>query len=144
VVAPGMPYFALHTMGWRAFQDLAGAVLREVLGQTFQTFADANDAGRDGAFYGRWNDRAGVFDVGEVPADSPFVLQCKHIARDSATLTPSLVKGEIAKARALAMRGLCSSYLLITNARVSGSSEAQIRQWLQEAGVARPFVLGGS
>lgn len=145
VAASGMPFFALHTMGWRAFQDLAGAILREVLGQTFQTFADSNDAGRDGAFYGRWSDHAARFlDLAETPAGSPFVMQCKHIAREGATLTPSLVRGEVAKASALATRGLCRSYLLITNARVSGNAEAQIRQSLQEAGVERPLVLGGS
>lgn len=144
-VATGMPYFALHTMGWRAFQDLSGAILQEVLGQTFQTFADSNDAGRDGAFYGRWSEQAAraVHHEG-VPARSPFVMQCKHIARDGASLTPSMVKGELAKARALASRGLCRSYLLITNARVSGTSEGQIRQSLKEAGVELPIVLGGS
>lgn len=144
-VATAMPYFALHTMGWRAFQDLCGAILQEVLGQTFQTFADSKDAGRDGAFYGRWSPQAlQAFQHEDVLARSPFVMQCKHIARDGTTLTPSMVKGEIAKAHALASRGLCRSYLLITNARVSGTSEARIRQSLKQAGVELPFVLGGS
>lgn len=144
-VATGLPYFALHTMGWRAFQDLCGAILQEVFGQTFQTFADSKDAGRDGAFFGRWSPQAArAFKYEGVPDGDPFVMQCKHLSRDSATLTPSTVKGEIAKATDLASRGLCRSYLLITNARVSGSSEARIRQSLKEAGVELPFVLGGS
>lgn len=141
--APTVPYFALHTMGWRAFQDLAGAILREVLGQSFQTFADAHDAGRDGAFYGRWSRRASRLLGADTPA-GPFVLQCKHIAKDGATLTPSLLNDDLAKVEALVRRRLCRSYLLLTNARVTGSAEDRIRRALQERGVEFPLVLGGS
>jgi hypothetical protein len=48
------PDYELHKLGWRAFQDLCGVVLQEVLGQTFTAFADTNDAGQDGAFHGLW------------------------------------------------------------------------------------------
>jgi hypothetical protein len=43
VAAVGSPRFALHTLGWRAFQDLSAAVLREVWGQSVQACADSND-----------------------------------------------------------------------------------------------------
>jgi hypothetical protein len=45
VHAPGEPDFELHTLGWRSFQDLCAAILREVWGQTVQPFADTRDAG---------------------------------------------------------------------------------------------------
>ncbi|GAA3537299.1 hypothetical protein GCM10022235_00930 [Kribbella ginsengisoli] len=48
------PNYDLHKLGRRAFQDLCGVVLQEVLGQTFTVFADTNDAGQDGAFHCIW------------------------------------------------------------------------------------------
>lgn len=139
VHAPGVPEFELHTLGWRGFQDLCAAVLREVWGQSVQSFADSRDGGRDGAFYGTWADTANAVDL----PSGPFVLQCKFIARRDQTLTPSVVEGEVAKARSLAARGACRSYVLMTNARVTGSSEETIRASLRDAGVAHPLVLGG-
>jgi hypothetical protein len=142
-VAPGPVTFALHTLGWRAFQDLAAIVLRDVMGQSFQAFADSNDAGRDGAFYGRWRPaRSNGSYAGLLPR-GPFVLQCKHTSKADATLTPSMVIDELGKVRRLVSRGLCNSYILLTNARITGSSEARIRESLQAAGVEHPLVLGG-
>lgn len=142
VAAPGSPTFALHTLGWRAFQDLCAAVLREVWGQSVHTFADSNDGGRDGAFHGTWQqspDPLGVQDL----HDGPFVLQCKHTKKADTTLSPSDLDDEYAKAKALVARGLCRSYVLLTNARVSGTSDAAIRQRLLNAGVEFPLVLDG-
>ncbi|CAL9327334.1 hypothetical protein [Streptomyces sp. SudanB52_2052] len=142
VAAPGSPDFALHTLGWRAFQDLCAAVLREVWAQSVHTFADSNDGGRDGAFYGTWQQPPDPIGVQDVP-DGPFVLQCKHTKKADTTLAPSDLDDEFAKVQALVERGLCSSYVLLTNARVSGNSEATIRQRLLDAGVVYPLVLDG-
>jgi hypothetical protein len=38
-VAPGSPVFELHTLGWRAFQDLCAAVLHQVWGQSVQAYS---------------------------------------------------------------------------------------------------------
>jgi hypothetical protein len=141
--AAGPVTFALHTLGWRAFQDLGAIVLRDVMGQSFQAFADSNDAGRDGAFYGRWRpSHSGGSYAGMLPR-GPFVLQCKHTSKADATLTPSMVLDELGKVPRLVSRGLCNSYILLTNARITGSSEARIRESLQAAGVEHPLVLGG-
>ena len=53
-MSTGVSEFELHTLGWRAFQDLCVAVVRTVWGHIVSAFADSNDAGRDGAFYGIW------------------------------------------------------------------------------------------
>ena len=140
VIAPGSPAFELHTLGWRAFQDLCAAVLRQVWGQSVQAFADSNDAGRDGAFYGNWHVQPG----GAGPQDlleGPFVLQCKHTKWR--TLAPSDLDGEMSKVATLVSRGLCRGYVLMTNARVSGRSEETIRRRLRGAGVEHPVILGG-
>ncbi|MCX4993716.1 hypothetical protein [Streptomyces sp. NBC_00568] len=142
VAAPGSPDFALHTLGWRAFQDLCAAVLREVWAQSVHTFADSNDGGRDGAFYGTWQQPPDPIGVQDIP-DGPFVLQCKHTKKADTTLTPSELSDEFTKAQALVDQGLCGSYVLLTNARVSGTSGATIRQRLLDAGVRYPLILDG-
>jgi hypothetical protein len=106
------------------------------------TFADSNDGGRDGAFYGTWQQPPDPISVQDVP-DGPFVLQCKHSKKADTTLTPSELSDEFDKVQALVERGLCGSYVLLTNARVSGTSEATIRQRLLDAGVAYPLILDG-
>jgi hypothetical protein len=142
VVAPGPPTFELHTLGWRAFQDLCGTVVRTVWGQSAQTFADSNDAGRDGAFYGIWHNPPGGMGPRDF-ADGPFVLQCKHTKRAGSTLSESDLEDEFTKIPALVQRGLCRSYVLMTNARVTGSSEEKILKRLRDAGVEHRYVLAG-
>ncbi|MFJ8696779.1 nSTAND3 domain-containing NTPase [Streptomyces roseolilacinus] len=142
VVAVGSPRFALHTLGWRAFQDLCAAVLREVWGQSVQAFADSNDGGRDGVFYGAWQQPTDPRGVRDVPP-GPFVLQCKHTKKADTTLAPSELEDEFDKVSALAKRGVCGTYVLLTNARVTGASEEEIRRRLRACGVAHPLVLDG-
>ncbi len=142
MVAPGPAAFELHTLGWRAFQDLCGAIVRTVWGQSAQAFADSNDAGRDGAFYGIWHGPPGGTGRRDF-ADGPFVLQCKHTKRAGSTLSESDLKDEFAKVPVLIERGLCRSYVLMTNARITGNSEETILRRLRDAGVEHPFVLAG-
>lgn len=139
VHAPGAPTYELHTLGWRSFQDLCAAILREVWGQSTQVFADTHDVGRDGAFYGTWQDSAAQTDF---PC-GPFVLQCKFVARRDTTLTLSDVKDELAKIRNLVARGLCGTYVLITNAKVTGYSEQKIRDAILTERVTHAVVLAG-
>ncbi len=107
-----------------------------------QSFADSNDAGRDGAFYGIWHEPSDPTGVQDLPP-GPFVLQCKHTKSPDSTLSPSALEDEFGKVPALVDRGLCRSYILLTNARVTGSAEATIRDRLHEAGVNPPLILGG-
>lgn len=142
VVAPGPPSFELHTLGWRAFQDLCAAVIRTVWGQSACSFADSNDAGRDGAFYGIWHDNPGATGQQDVPGGL-FVLQCKHTKKAGSTLSESDMAEEFCKVPALVTRGLCRSYIPMTNARVTGNAEEKIRGRLRNAGVVHPLVLDG-
>jgi hypothetical protein len=134
--------FDLHTLGWRAFQDLCAAVVRTVWGQSAHAFADSNDAGRDGAFYGIWHNPPDASGPQDLPA-GPFVLQCKHTKKPGATLSESDLEEEFAKVPGLVTGGLCHSYALMTNARVTGNTEARIRSRLLAAGVKQPLVLDG-
>lgn len=44
--------YRLHTVGWKAFQDLCLAVAQECLRRPVQRFLPSHDGGRDGAFVG--------------------------------------------------------------------------------------------
>ena len=50
--------FALHPLGWKAFQDLCVTILKAILGQTVPHFFDSRDGGRDGTFSGVWRQKA--------------------------------------------------------------------------------------
>ena len=86
-----VPSFALHDLGWHAFQQLCHTVLRDVLGQEVISFLDSNDGGRDGAFCGKWEAH------GESPLVGEFVAQCKHTAKAGATLGLSDIADELDK-----------------------------------------------
>ena len=116
------PNYELHTLGWKTFQDLCITIAGEVLGQTVQTFLPTYDGGRDGAFHGWWKprDKAGV--------EGSFVIQCKYTNVSRGSITLSLLEDELDKARRLAQKGLADNYLLMTNHRLSGKAEEQIRK----------------
>src|SRR2546425_973591 len=112
---PALDY-ALHSLGWKAFQDLCSTILSEVFGQTIQTFFDSHDGGRDGAFHGIWHPTRNESFSGS------FTVQCKFTAKQRQQLTPSDLKEELKKAERLAARGLARNYILMTNARVTGTT----------------------
>ena len=41
--------YDLHNLGWHSFQQLCLTIARDILGQSVESFLDANDGGRDGA-----------------------------------------------------------------------------------------------
>ena len=137
--------YDLHKLGWSAFQDLCGIILQQVLGQTFHTFADSNDAGRDGAFHGDWltSQEPGDGELADFARGTQTAAQCKFSARPGATLTPSMLGDEIAKIRRLNERSLCDAYLLLTNLRVTGQTEAWLTSQVRAVGVQRSLVLDG-
>ncbi len=130
--------YALHTLGWGYFQGLCGTILREVLGQTFQTFAEGGDAGRDGAFHGKWKPKGGEEMRGS------FVVQCKFTAKAGAVLHAADLNDEIVKARRLARKGLARNYVLLTNATLRGPVEDELRsRFLRIRGIKEFAAYGG-
>ena len=126
--------YPLDLLGWKAFQDLCIAVAEECLRRPVQTFLPNNDAGRDGAFVGRWD--------GADPAAGESTIQCKFTSRPAARLTVSTLADEMEKARALAAKGLATDYIILTNHPVTGASELQIKAAFEAAGVGRCRVFG--
>lgn len=114
--------YQLHSLGWKAFQDLCATVLSEIWGQTVQSFADVNDGGRDGAFHGTW-----AINKSESLSGS-FTLQCKFTRKANALLNPSDCEEEVSKANRLSVRGLADNYILLTNAGLTGATEGKLCQ----------------
>ncbi len=128
--------FALHSLGWRDFEDLCATVCRVVMGQLVETFLPSRDGGRDAAFLGRWSPTDGA------PVEGRFVIQCKHSALPNTHLAPSRLIEEVRKAQELAASGLCDHYFLMTNMSVTGASAGQIEQMFRAVpGVRSARVL---
>ncbi len=130
--------YDLHYLGWNSFQQLCLSITREVLGQTVESFLDSNDGGRDGAFAGQWNP------TGHEDLRGRFVIQCKFTSKISYVLRPSDLSDEVAKVTKLVERGLCDSYVLMTNAGLSGNQAKKIEALLRDSGAKHVVLLGST
>ncbi len=130
--------YELHRLGWNSFQQLCLTIAREVLGQSVESFLDSNDGGRDGAFAGSWNPR------GNETLSGRFVIQCKFTSRADHAIRISELSDEAAKARRLAQQGLCDTYVLLTNAGVSGKQSAKIEALFKNVGVKNVVTFGST
>lgn len=129
--------YELHTLGWKAFQDLCATVTAEILGQTIETFLPSKDAGRDGAFCGAWHDKT------DKSVRGSFTVQCKFVSNPKKTLSVKDLKDEVIKAARLASQGLSDNYLLMTNAGVSGiANEKIVKSFTSIAGLSECRVFG--
>jgi hypothetical protein len=101
--------YELHTLGWKAFQNLCVTIAGEVWGQTVQSFFDSHDGGRDGAFTGTWKTQKGEAFEGS------FTAQCKFTAKADAQIQLSHLNDELIKAQRLATRGLADNYFRLVS-----------------------------
>lgn len=138
---PAIVDFDLHKLGWRAFEDLCGVVAREVLGQTVQVFADGRDGGRDGAFAGIWEEPDESTALSSA-LTGKLVIQCKFSDSQSKTFQLSLMTDELDKAKKLVERGLCDSYLLLTNLSMPAERASELESALRARGVKHALALG--
>lgn len=130
--------YDLHNLGWSSFQQLCLTITREILGQTVESFLDTKDGGRDGAFTGTWTPTA------HEDLSGAFVIQCKHTTKINYVLKESDLTDEVAKAKRLVDEGLCDSYVLITNAGLSGTREEEIKALFKAVGVKHVAVFGAT
>lgn len=130
--------FDLHSLGWNSFQLLCLTVAREVLGQVIESFLDSNDGGRDGAFIGTWNTQRAESMSGR------FVIQCKFTSKPDKSLRPADLTDELIKAKRLVAAGLCDSYVLMTNAALSGRRVERVEKLFKSVGVKHVTVLGAT
>ena len=128
--------YDLHKLGWDSFQRLCLTVTREILGQTVASFLNSHDGGRDGTFAGTW------IGNGSEDLSGQFVIQCKFTSKSANNLTESDLSDEFEKAKNLVDKGVCDSYVLMTNAGLSGVMDTKICQRMESVGVKHVRVLG--
>jgi len=130
--------YELHTLGWKAFQNLCVTITGEVWGQTVQSFFDSRDGGRDGAFRGTWKTKAGESFTGS------FTVQCKFTSKANQQLKLTDLNDELRKAKRLAAQGLANNYFLFTNARITGTAEETMCQSFQAIAGIEHFAAYGA
>ena len=129
--------YDLHSLGWHDFQQLCLTITREILGQTVESYLDSSDAGKDGAFAGTWKPRQGEALQGR------FVIQCKFTSKPGKNLALPDLTDEVEKVERLVQNERCDSYILMTNAGISGSIAEDVSGMFNGAG-AKQVVLFGS
>ena len=130
--------YDLHSLGWHSFQQLCLTVTREILGQTVESFLDTADGGRDGAFAGTWESKSAEALTGR------FVVQCKFTGKRQKNLKAEDLRDEVKKAKRLVKLGRCDSYILMTNAGVSGTAAEEIEALFTRAGVKHTAIFGST
>ncbi len=134
--ASEFPDFQLHSLGWKAFQDLCLVVLSEQLGQAVKRFSPVRDGGRDGAFVGEWRPTPALELSGET------VVQCKFSNRPHIAISLATLNDEIAKAERLWSRQARDNYVLLTNARLTGEFEEAAKAAFGAVGVRNFHAFG--
>ncbi len=129
--------YELHSLGWKAFQNLCSTIVAEIWGQTIQTFFDSHDGGRDGAFHGEWLKRNGECFTGS------FTVQCKFTAKQGVLIKLSDLNDEFKKAERLVKKGLADNYILFSNAELTGSNEEIIREKFESIPGLKNFSFYG-
>ena len=130
--------YNLHALGWRNFQQLCLTITREILGQTVESYLDTHDAGQDGAFAGTWKTES------QEDLTGAFVIQCKFTSRSDHVIRASALVEEAEKAGRLVERGICESYILMTNAGLTGTGRTEIVNLFKSAGVKYVRILGSN
>lgn len=129
------PYvdLALHTIGWKAFQDMAAQVCEERLKTRVTIHHEARDGGQDAVFLIPTSGKEG-------PPNG--TVQVKFSSDPNGSLTLSDLTPELVKLRELVAAGEAESYIVVTNMSVSAPYAKLIRNKLREYGVKKPEVWG--
>ncbi len=129
--------YELHTLGWKAFQDLCSTIAGEIWGQTIQSFLSSQDGGRDGAFRGIWKPKDGEITTGS------FTVQCKFTSKRDRIIRLTDLAEEISKAEKLASLGLATNYVLMTNMHLTAVTEAEMKEAFQKVPGIQHFLAYG-
>jgi len=123
---------ALHTLGWKAFQDLCAQVCEEVLQKPVSIYREAQDGGQDAVFIFEKNSK--ISGTGTV--------QCKFTSDPKKKLKLSDLTSEKKSIKELVSKGEAHAYIFITNMGVDAPVAADIRKTLNSLGVKSSEVFG--
>ncbi|RWD01441.1 MAG: hypothetical protein EOS58_25555 [Mesorhizobium sp.] len=123
---------ALHTLGWKAFQDLCAHVCEDVFQVPLETYREAQDGGQDAVFLGKPSSK--------IPG--PSVIQCKFSSSATRSLRYGDISTEERTIEGLVESGSVNAYILITSLSVSGVVAIKLKERLRQLGVSRPYIFG--
>lgn len=124
---------ALHTLGWKAFQDLCAQIFEEVLQRPVSIYREAQDGGQDAVF---------LFKKSKKKTIGTGTVQCKFTSDSKRRLKLSDLTGEIDSVKKLVEKGEADAYYFITNMGVDAPVAADIRKELKVLGVSSAEVFG--
>lgn len=128
--------FALHTIGWQAFQDLVVSIAESEYARPVSRVAKTSDEGRDGFFYGLTDEPLRKGDKRQT------TIQSKHVSKADEKLTLARLTPELASVQKLVKSGRANGYMLMTNASITEGDRKKIVAALEACGVVRPYVHG--
>jgi hypothetical protein len=125
---------ALHTLGWKGFQDLCAQVCEVAFGRTVSVYREAQDGGQDAVF---------MLPGQEVHEPlTEATVQCKFSSRSDVRLRPGDISSELETVEKLVSEGRASTYYFLTSLGVDAPVAAKIRDTLVATGVREAHVLG--
>lgn len=124
---------ALHSIGWKAFQDLCSQVCEVVLNRPVEIFREAQDDGQDAVF---------LLSSKQNSAPNVGTVQCKHSCDSKKRLRVADLSVEIAHVEKLVQSGQAHTYILMTSMSVDAPVAANLRSKLIALGVRKPHILG--
>ena len=124
---------ALHTIGWKAFQDLCSQICEEVFHRPVEIFRDAQDGGQDAVFLLR------SVDDRKAPVGT---VQCKHSSVQSKRLQMNDLTKELDHIQELVAAGQAHTYVFMTSMSIDAPVAIELRKKLHELGVVKPHILG--
>jgi len=134
VAQANQTFLALHTLGWKAFQDLCAQVCEVVLSRPVGVYREAQDGGQDATFTSK---QATTGSAAEAAT-----IQCKFSSDPARKLRASDLAAEQEHIAELVARGLASTYYFITNMGVDAPVAADICAELRRLGVQEAQVYG--
>jgi len=142
-----MSYYRLHELADERFEELIGVLCLSELGTGMVVFSKGRDGGRDGRFEGT----AERFPSKNAPSSGKFIIQAKHTSNPIASCSDndfhgnlsSVIAKEIPRIKALKAAGEIDHYVLFTNRKLTGSTDARVRKYIaDETGVENVHLVG--
>jgi hypothetical protein len=124
---------ALHSIGWKAFQDLCSQVCEVALQRPVEIFREAQDGGQDAVF---------LITTNASDPSATGSIQVKHSTDPAKKLRLNDLTPELEHVKELVTLGQAHTYMLMTSMSVDAPVALEIRKKLMQLGVRKPHVLG--
>jgi hypothetical protein len=127
-----MRNFPLYNLTWQEFEKLIALICEKILGTGTIIFSTGTDGGRDAKFTGK----AQNFPSKTSPWEGKFIIQAKHTEKPNAKCSDydfkKILNDEVnQRLKKLTENNELDYYLLFTNRRLSGTTDAKITDFIE-------------